>query len=113
MMTIRQYWLTKLAEECCEVGQRALKSMQFGGEQVWKAGEVPGSRTVVPNEGLNNAQRLRLEINDLLTVLDVLDVFGEVSRVTDEQLHEAKAAKLIKIHKYLKMSQDLGLVEKE
>ena len=30
MMNLEQFYLLKLAEECSEVAQRALKQMQFG-----------------------------------------------------------------------------------
>lgn len=111
MMTIKQFWLAKLAEECTEVGQRAIKQMQFGASQVWKGGEVPGG--VAPADaGLDNAHRLLNELNDLYTIVSALQSLNEIPHQAPKEFRAARTAKFAKIEKYLKLSQDLGLVEK-
>lgn len=69
MMTERQALLCKLAEECCEVAQRATKAMRFG------MGEVQ------PGHAESNYERLLDEFLDLLTVAHRLGI----TRVIDEQ----------------------------
>jgi hypothetical protein len=59
MLTLRQFYLTKLIEECQEVSQRAAKSMQFGPNEVQK------------DQDKTNAIRLRDEVEDLLGVIDL------------------------------------------
>jgi len=107
MMTIRQYYLSKLAEECCEVGQRAIKQMQFGPFESQAKGP---SQNKTGDAELNNLQRLRKEVNDLLGVLDVLEDIGELPRISGWELLKAKNEKRRKMAKYLHYSQALGNV---
>lgn len=55
MMTRNQWLMCKLAEEAAEVSQRAMKAQQFG------LGEVQ------PGQNLNNAERLCLEMHDIIS----------------------------------------------
>lgn len=113
-MTLRQFWLTKLAEECQEVAQRALKQMQFGAEQIQKGNEVKDGVAPPDKEaGLTNRERLDLEINDFLAVVDVLQDMDEVSIETAEHVNAHIDAKQERIQKYLKFSQELGMVGHE
>ena len=54
MMNITQWMMCKIAEEAAEVGQRAMKSQQFGCEEVQ------------PDQPKNNEMRLQEEIWDLI-----------------------------------------------
>lgn len=112
MMTIKQFWLTKLAEECTEVGQRALKQIQFGADQIWKGGEVPGGIAPNDNADINNAQRLLNELSDLSAIVSKLQTMGEIPSQSLADFKAARIKKLAKIEKYLMLSQDLGLVER-
>lgn len=102
MMTIRQHLLLKLAEECQEVAQRALKSVQFGANEVQTGQEK------------SNATRLRDELNDLDAVILLIE-----SRTDDIALMPSNAKlraildKQTKIEKYLTYSQELGMVGHE
>ncbi len=112
MMTLKQYYLNKLAEKCAEVAQRALKQVQFGAEQIQKGTEVKEGVAPPDKEaGLTNRERLDLEINDFLAVVDVLQDMDEVSIETEEHVNAHIDAKREKIQKYLKYSQELGTVE--
>jgi hypothetical protein len=113
MMTIRQYYLTKLIEECAEVSQRAAKSIQFGADQAQaQSGHaVPDADGGIPNEQtLSNKLRLSNELNDLLTVMTILQDLDEVTveSTADFLLYYTK--KREKLEKYLKFSQELGMV---
>lgn len=55
-MNRTEYLLCCLAEECTEVGQRVSKALRFG------------LREVQPMQPLNNAERIREEMRDLLAV---------------------------------------------
>src|SRR5579864_3680049 len=107
MMTVHQYSLLKLAEECAEVSQRALKQMQFGKEE----SQAQGPSTTKITE--TNAQRLRGEVNDLLAVLDCLMDIGELPEIAPWELLQAKGVKKQKLLKYLNYSRSLGKVEED
>lgn len=61
-MDYEQYLLGKLAEECAEVGQRALKAAQFGLDEVQ------------PGQALDNAERLHAELDELQAIVELLNV---------------------------------------
>lgn len=98
-MTRYEHLFLKLSEECAEVQQRISKLLQFG------AGESE------PGQELTNAERLRAEVNDLLSVIALLEGNGYLRWQTDADLREHKLAKAAKIEKYLTYSEELGLVK--
>lgn len=97
MMTRQQYMLTKLAEECSEVSQIALKAQQFGLTEV------------MPGQPFNNAERCHHELDDLMAVVEVLNQKYGLGYVPDRARVEAKFQKL---EKYLDYSTELGLVSR-
>lgn len=100
-MTLRQFYLTKLAEECSEVSQRALKSMQFGEHEFQ------------PGQNESNRARLTGEVLDLLSVIQILEEeTSDIVEITDGLLEEHLRNKRNKIKKYLELSQNLGMVER-
>lgn len=99
MMTVQQYFLLKLAEECAEVSQQALKQAQFGKDHSHPKIEVV------------NAVKLRQEVNDLLAVLDCLMDIGELPEIAPYTLIQEKGKKKVKLLKYLNESRELGHVE--
>lgn len=107
MMTVHQYFLLKLAEECAEAAQRALKQAQFGKEESQARG--PSTTKIEAT----NAQRLREEANDLLAVIDCLIDIGELPAITEWELIQEKGKKKMKMLKYLRYSRDLGKVEND
>lgn len=98
MMDRRQYLLLKLAEECVEVAHRCSKQMQFGKDEIQ------------PGQSETNAERLRSEFNDLVAVAEMLIQEGELPGISPTMLQAAIWAKRQKINKYLKISQERGLV---
>lgn len=96
MMTKEQYLLTKLAEECAEVVQMAIKCQHFGLDEC----QTEGSES--------NRQRLHQEISDLLSIVVMLNEqtnFGFV--YTDQDIDE----KIKKVEKYAQYSKLLRLVD--
>lgn len=92
-MTREEILLVILAEECNEVAQRVAKILRFGLD------DPNGSE---PNQPYTNKDRLILEINDLLAVIEM--IFGEQD-IISQMLKEDKKKK---VEKYLKLSKDLG-----
>jgi hypothetical protein len=97
-LTKAQYLLMKLAEECSEVAQRCSKQMQFGKDEAQS--EVSAT----------NAERLLLEMLDLIAIWKLLQEMGEVRPITEETLRWAFAAKKLKMQKYLDKSFKLGIL---
>jgi hypothetical protein len=98
MMTLQQFYLTKIAEEAAEVAKIALKAQQFGLTEVQ------------PGREESNAERMYAELNDLnAMVLELNRVgFGQFYYQAD---HAAMSVKMQKCEKYLGYSRSLGLVE--
>ncbi len=92
-MNTTEYLLSKLAEECAEVTQRATKAQRFGLDEVQ------------PGQYLNNRQRLTDEVEDLLVILSMLEDRGIV--VLDH-LESAVDEKEAKILKYMEYSRQCG-----
>lgn len=100
MLSLRQFYLTKLIEECQEVSQRAAKSMQFGATEVQTGQEK------------TNAQRLTDEVVDLKAVIGLIENTPDIEHRSWPLQLAQMAAKGTKIEKYLIYSQELGMVEK-
>lgn len=94
-MSFEQWLLTKLAEECVEVAQRALKAQQFGFKEVQK------------DQPFNNAERLSGELADLNTTARLLIQLKLIGPFDDLNIDELKRQKL---NKYLEYSRSLGMV---
>ena len=105
-----QFYLAKLAEECNEVAQRALKQMQFGKDESQAANPF-NQREVTDEMKLTSAQRLGGEIIDLLATIEVLARIGEVPTITYGEYLKVLDEKIAKMDKYKKYSQSLGLVQ--
>ncbi|MCH7333454.1 hypothetical protein [Acinetobacter modestus] len=95
-MTHEQFLLNKLAEEASEIAQIALKTAQFGMTE--KHPDLP----------LNNLERIQVELNDLLAVVDELNTWCKFGFQPD---YAAKINKIEKLNKYLGYSIQLGKVE--
>lgn len=94
-MTKQEHLLVILAEECAEVSQRATKALRFG---------LTDTRGSEPNQPYTNQERLFMEINDLLAILDLL--FEDIEYSSEVMKNHKKQ----KIEKYLKLSEELGLL---
>ena len=90
-MNRRQYLLCKLAEEASEIAQIALKTQQFGLDEVY--------------EKESNRVRCHGELNDLLAVVDMLNEEVDFGFVRDTS---SRTDKEIKMRKYYDFSISLG-----
>lgn len=101
-MTRDEHMWLKLMEECAEVQQRVSKLIQFGINEV------------EPGQSADNLSRLRLEIFDLLAVLQIIEDMNLMPFVSEgirrEELEAHTKAKRAKIQKFLDYSIQLGMV---
>jgi len=95
-MTREEHLLVILAEECNEVAQRVSKILRFG---------LVDPEGTEPNQPYTNKDRLILEINDLLAILEM--VFGE----QDYDYQMLKEDKKRKVEKYLELSKKIGTLD--
>ena len=95
-MNREQHLLTKLSEECNEVGQVCSKIISLG---LFNC--KPGTRDT-------NKQRLIEEINDVLAVLNMIE-----SEIFNTPIKNSKLMleKIDKVNKYYKVAQQLGNVK--
>lgn len=93
-----QHLLIKLAEEGAEVAQIALKTSQFGADEI------------MPGQPLNNFQRCHQELDDLFAMVEMLNDQYQFGYVQSRDRIEAKK---VKVRKYLGYSIHLGLIEGE
>lgn len=91
-----QHLLCKLAEECNETAQMALKTAYFGLDEVY--------------ESDSNRMRLHAELDDLNALVEMLNEEFDFRYATDKISIEAKKAK---VNRYARYSQGLGLLESE
>jgi NTP pyrophosphatase (non-canonical NTP hydrolase) len=92
-MNRTEHLLACLAEECHEVGQRALKAQRFG------------LLEVQPEQEKTNWQRLQDELTDLLAVMEMLeDSAGSLYCIT----RQGVAAKKEKVEKYMAYAESQG-----
>lgn len=92
-----QYLLTKLAEEASEIAQIALKTQQFGMDEI------------CPQLPETNKRRIHKELNDLLGVIEMLNIECNFDYIPDKN---EIVAKINKVNKYYDYSIQLGQVEK-
>lgn len=95
-MSTTEYLLSCLIEECAEVIQRATKAQRFGLHEVQ------------PEQSLTNEARLRIEVADVMAVLELLADEG----VNLEPLNDMVIAKINKVSKYMNYSRELGVLHK-
>lgn len=98
-MTRTELLLTQLSEECNEVGQRASKAIRFGLDEIQKG------------QNLTNAERIIYEFIDLITVIEKLANENLLPNMQDVKFENYSHAKHIKIEKWLKYSEDCGVLE--
>lgn len=97
-MNSDQYHLSKIAEECAEVAQRAMKAQQFGLEEVQKG------------QSLNNLDRLVLEFHNLFTTFDNFLSLCDAGIDTTPTATRSEE-RLKKMGKFLDLSKSLGQVD--
>lgn len=71
-MNRTQHLLSKLAEECAEVAQIAIKTALFGMDDIWDSFTI------------TNRQRIHAELNDLMSIIDMLNNEAGLSFTRDE-----------------------------
>lgn len=87
-MNTGEHILACLAEECDEVGQRAMKALRFGLHEVQEG------------QTLNNAERIALELTDLLGVVQILESRGDIKVDRSPEAMLRKEARILKYMRY-------------
>lgn len=96
-MTENEHLLLCLAEECDEVGQRVMKALRFGLDEIQ------------PGQPLNNAQRIVEELKDLNAVAQMLWDRDVITR-PDPNFQE-RDAKETKIAKFMEIGRQNGVLD--
>lgn len=91
-MTEQEWLLICLMEECSEVSHRISKALRFGLEEVQ------------PNQSFDNSQRIALELDDLMAVVDMLQCMSVIELPNADN----QAAKKAKVKKYMEYAKSLG-----
>lgn len=84
----KQYLTDCIAEECAEIIQRCSKILRFGPDEIQ------------PGHELNNTQRLELELNDLVGVLEMAYAAGVIVGQPNRIHIEMKKRKLEQFMEY-------------
>lgn len=92
-MTMSEYLLVCLIEECAEVQHRASKALRFGLDEV-QQGQL-----------FTNTERLEAELADLIFILSELASQGIMGNA------DFSGIKSLNFTKYLRLSQKLGRLE--
>lgn len=93
MLNEQQYLLTLIQEECAELSQRASKALRFGLYEIQE------------EQSLNNWERLKGELTDLVTVIRILDKDLFILNNIEIQKKETK------IKKYMELSRKRRILE--
>lgn len=91
-----QYYLGKLAEECSEEAQIALKTQHFGPNEI------------MPGQPLDNFERCHLELDDMWAMVEELNDKFNFGYVPNRDRIQAKKVKVLN---YLRYSIHLGMVD--
>ncbi len=92
-MNLEQLILLKLAEECNEVGQECSKIMQFGMDEVYEP------------IGISNRERLKRELQDLFSIVQILNEDFDLGFEHSKEHVQIKRAKFMH---YAQYSKSLG-----
>lgn len=96
-MTRTEYLLTKLAEECCEVAQRATKAQCFGISEIQ------------PTQGYTNAERIMDELVDVRVIVLMLQEDGILPQADCSE--ETLARKRAKVERFMEYSRQCGTLQ--
>lgn len=98
MLNEIEHLLTILGEECAEVAQRASKAIRFGLEEK------------EPGQDATNAERLHVEVDQLMAVLGMLQDRGILPRMENRQVVMDKQAR---VERYMEYARQCGTLEPE
>ena len=93
-MTEDEHLLLCLAEECEEVGQRVMKALRFGLDEVQKG------------QPFTNAERIVQELHDLISVAEILCSRGVLA--DPQPMPETIAEKQAKIFRFMEIGRAHG-----
>jgi hypothetical protein len=87
-LSLTDYLLSHLAQECCEIAVRCTKAQMFGLDEIQ------------PEQEFTNRQRITHELCDLLALCEVMRDRGLLPDMDGKETNERLDAKKIKAEKY-------------
>lgn len=101
--TETEHLLGILAEECNEVAVRVSKAIRFGLSEIQ------------PKQHLTNAERMRDEMIDVLTMWDMLVERGAVREIDPQSKEyiEKSGRKIEAVQRFMQFSESLGTLERQ
>lgn len=94
-MNIKEYLLVCLIEECQEVSHAACKALRFGMEDKH------------PETGISNQEKVKEELMELMTVVNMLEEDGLSFRTLCENILENKKFRVLQ---YMEYSRKKGIL---
>lgn len=94
-MTRQEHLLVCLAEECSEVIHVISKTLRFGPDEIWPVLDV------------TNVERLKVELNDLFAVVNLLEKEGLDLSIDASSM----VSKQVKVEKYIRYAKKLGTIK--
>jgi hypothetical protein len=82
----------EISEQCSRIAVRISKALRFGLSEVQ------------PGQLLSNAERITVELADLIAVAEMLEDAGDITRATIE-------AKKVKLRKFMDYARQIGSLE--
>ena len=96
-MTRKEHLLVCLSEECNEVIHALSKTLRFGPDEIW------------PKLDQSNIERVRIELNDLFAVANMLEAEGFDLSINASDM----VAKQAKVEKYIIYAEKLRTIKPE
>lgn len=97
-MNKEEHLFLKLIEECAEVQHRVCKLLQFGSDETQEG------------QNTNNSERLRAELDDLISTTKLLEESEAIRQRNSDELANHLEYRRQRISKYLEISKSRGLV---
>ncbi len=104
MMTRTQFLLIKIAEECNEIAQCALKAAQFGLD-------AKDPRPEQNPLGHTDGKHLLIECADLAAIMELFAFETGLGPDSETQFDEWIATKKGRVEKYYQIARNLGQIE--
>jgi|SRR6185437_603090 len=107
-MKTDEYLFSKLVEECCELGQRAIKAQIFGPREIQDAAREADLKQQA--QPLDNLQRLYGEFCDVLGIMSMLNEIHHFMD-DDDDIHRRINIKKERVLKYMEYSRSIGILQ--
>ncbi len=104
-MTRTEHLLFILTEECAEVAHRCSKAARFTLGEKQAENELTPDSELTRESKYSNAERISLELTDIIEVAEMLRSEGSIPEFNQEHLKDSKK---YKVDKFLGYSRNVG-----